>query len=100
MSGEPCENVKMVTVATMLVALQIAAVAATPSNVTVLGPCVAPNSPPVMVTAAPTGPADGVMLVIVGRARSANMAHAWYPGVSPAPDVNCCVYAPAVGAIW
>ena len=54
------------TVAVMLVALHAVGVAATPLNVTVLVPWVAPKLPPVIVTNAATGPVVGLRLVIVG----------------------------------
>jgi hypothetical protein len=44
------------TVTTMTVALQLVGVPATPLNVTVLVPCVAPKFVPVIVTEVPTGP--------------------------------------------
>jgi hypothetical protein len=50
----------------MLVALQLVGVAATPLNVTVLVPCVAPNVVPVIVTDVPTGPEVGDRPVIFG----------------------------------
>jgi hypothetical protein len=43
---------------TMVVALQLVGVAATPLNVTVLDPCVAPKFVPLMVTGVPAGPDD------------------------------------------
>jgi hypothetical protein len=54
------------TVTTMLVALQLVAVAAVPLNLTVLVPCVAPKFVPVMVTLAPTTPVVGFRLVRLG----------------------------------
>ncbi|HET8925060.1 MAG TPA: hypothetical protein VFN26_18915 [Candidatus Acidoferrum sp.] len=54
------------TVATMLVALQLVAIAAVPLNVTVLVPCEAPKFAPTMVTAAPTAPDAGFKLVMLG----------------------------------
>ncbi len=54
------------TVTTMLVALQLVAVAAVPLNLTVLVPCVAPKFTPVIVTVAPTNPEVGVRLVMLG----------------------------------
>ena len=54
------------TVATMLVSLQVVAVAEIPPNVTVLVPCVAPKPVPAIVTAVPIGPDAGVKLAIVG----------------------------------
>lgn len=54
------------TGATMLVALQLAGVAAVPLKVTVLEPWVAPKFTPVIVTEAPTAPEVGLRLVIAG----------------------------------
>jgi hypothetical protein len=54
---------------TMLVALQVVGVAATPLNVTVLVPCVVPKLVPVIVTAAPISPEVGFKLVIAGAGR-------------------------------
>jgi hypothetical protein len=51
---------------TMLVADQLVGVAATPLNVTVLAPCVAPNPVPVIVTGVPTAPTVGLRLVSIG----------------------------------
>lgn len=51
---------------TMLVALQLVGVAATPLNVTVLVPCDAPKFVPAIVTGVPTGPEGGVRLVMLG----------------------------------
>jgi hypothetical protein len=48
----------------MLVALQLVTVAAAPLNVTVLVPCVAPKSVPVIVTEVPAGPEVGFNPVI------------------------------------
>src|SRR5207245_815065 len=50
----------------MLVADQVVGVAATPLNVTVLVPLVAPKPVPAIVTAVATGPLVGVRLVMVG----------------------------------
>src|SRR5437660_1591310 len=54
------------TGATILVALQLVGVAATPLKVTVLVPWVAPKLAPVMVTEVPTAPAMGDRPVMVG----------------------------------
>jgi hypothetical protein len=54
------------TGATMLVALQFVGVGVAPLNLTVLLPCVAPKFAPVMVTAVPTTPDAGLMLVMAG----------------------------------
>src|SRR5207244_10148384 len=51
---------------TMLVALQLVAVAAVPLHVTVLAPCVTPNFAPTIVTDAPTNPEAGFKLVMLG----------------------------------
>ena len=51
---------------TMLVALQLLAVAATPPNVTVLVPCVAPKFVPTIVTTVPVAPERGDMPVMAG----------------------------------
>jgi len=57
---------------TMLVALQLAGVAAVPLNVTVLDPCDAPKFVPVIVTEVPTGPEGGLRFVIFGIGRTVN----------------------------
>jgi hypothetical protein len=54
------------TVAAMLVALQLVAVAAIPLNVTALVPCVAPKFAPLIVTDAPANPDVGFRLVMLG----------------------------------
>jgi hypothetical protein len=54
------------TVVVMLVALQLAAVAAVPLNFTALLPCVVPKLAPVIVTEAPTSPDAGLRLVRLG----------------------------------
>jgi len=61
------------TLATMLVALQLEAVAARPLNVTVLVPWVAPKFEPVMVTEAPTAPDVGLRLAMPGVASTVNV---------------------------
>lgn len=58
------------TLATMLVALQLGAVAVVPLNFTVLLPCVEPKLAPVIVTEAPTAPDVGERLVILGAANA------------------------------
>jgi hypothetical protein len=50
----------------MLVSLQLVGVAAIPPIVTVLAPCVVPNSVPVIVTSVPTGPEEGFRLETPG----------------------------------
>jgi hypothetical protein len=54
------------TGATMLVVLQLVAVAAVPLNLTVPVPCFAPKFAPVIVTGVPTGPEAGLRLVMLG----------------------------------
>jgi hypothetical protein len=54
------------TTTTMLDALQLEAITATPLNFTVLVPCVAPKFAPVIVTEAPTKPDVGFKLVMLG----------------------------------
>jgi hypothetical protein len=54
------------TATTMLVALQLVAVAAIPLNVTALAPCVEPKFAPVIVTGVLTAPDVGFKLVILG----------------------------------
>ena len=56
------------TTALMVVGLQVLTTAAIPSTVTVLGPSSVPNPIPTMETEAPTGPAFGVKVVIIGSA--------------------------------
>jgi hypothetical protein len=58
------------TLATMLVALQLVAVAVVPLNFSVLLPCVEPKLVPVIVTEAPTAPVVGERLVILGAAKA------------------------------
>src|SRR5260221_5039770 len=60
------------THATMLVALQLVAVAAMPPNLTVLGPCVVPKFVPASVTQIPTIPEVGFRLVMLGVAVTVN----------------------------
>jgi hypothetical protein len=54
------------TGATMLIALQLVGIAATPLKVTVLPPCDEPKFAPVIVTDVPTSPRGGVRLTRVG----------------------------------
>lgn len=58
------------TVVTMLVVVQVVAVAAVPLNFTVLVPCGDPKFIPVIVTEAPTAPEVTDRLVIVAAARA------------------------------
>jgi hypothetical protein len=58
------------TLATMLVAVQLVAVAVVVLNLSVLVPCVEPKFVPVIVTTAPTAPDVGDRLVILGVART------------------------------
>ena len=62
------------TVATMLVALQLVAVAVVPLNLTVLVPWVEPKFVPVIVTEAPTAPEGGDKFEMVGAAAWATPA--------------------------
>jgi hypothetical protein len=62
------------TVATMLVALQLLAVAEVPLNFTVLLPWGEPKFVPVIVTVAPTAPDVGDRLVMVGAAACVSIA--------------------------
>src|SRR5207249_3905906 len=54
------------TGATMLVALQLVAVAVVPLNLTLLVPCVAPKFAPAIVTDVPTNPDVGFKVVMLG----------------------------------
>src|SRR5277367_3021700 len=56
------------TTALMAVEVQVLTIAAIPSTVTVLEPSRVPNPVPTMATEAPTGPAFGVKVVIIGSA--------------------------------
>jgi len=60
------------TVTTMLAALQLVGIAVAPLKVTVLVPCEAPKSAPVIVTEAPKGANVGLRLVILGGATTVN----------------------------
>jgi len=62
------------TVATILLALQLVAVAVAPLNLTVLVPWVEPKFDPVIVTKAPTAPEVGDKLVMLGGAACASVA--------------------------
>ena len=59
-------GVPLGTGATMLVALQLVGVATVPPKVTVLLPCDAPKSVPVIVTEVPAKPEVGLIPVILG----------------------------------
>jgi hypothetical protein len=61
------------TVAAMLVALQLVAVAVVPLNFTVLLPWVEPKFVPAIVTEAPTAPDVGDKLVMLGVARTVKL---------------------------
>lgn len=50
----------------MLLLLQLVGVTLSPPMVTLLEPCVAPKSLPLMVTAVPTGPEEGDRLLMPG----------------------------------
>jgi len=61
------------TVATILAALQLVAVAVVALNLTVLLPCVPPKFVPVMVTEAPTAPVVGDKLAMFGVTRTVKL---------------------------
>ncbi len=63
----------MGTVAAILVALQLVAVAAIPLNATVLEACVDPKLVPVIVIEAPTAPEVGDKLVMLGVTRTVKL---------------------------
>jgi hypothetical protein len=56
------------TTALMVVGLHVLTIAVIPSTVTVLGPSSVPKPVPAMETEAPTGPAFGVKVVMIGSA--------------------------------
>jgi hypothetical protein len=58
----------------MLVSLQLATVALAALNATLLAPCVAPKSVPLIVTNVPAIPADGERLVILSVGGTVNPA--------------------------
>ena len=58
---------------TMLVALQLAGIAETPPNVTMLVPCADPKFVPVIVTGVPTAPDVGDKLVTLGVGRTVKL---------------------------
>jgi hypothetical protein len=71
----PCGTAPLGTVATMLVSLQLVAVAVVPLKFTALVPCVAPKFVPVIVTDVPTTPDVGDKLVTVGAAARTSLAY-------------------------
>src|SRR6266566_2769801 len=73
MTRTPPVLARLGTGTTMFVALQLVGVAVAPPNGTVLVPCVAPKFAPVIVTAAPTGPEAGFMLVMLGGATTVKL---------------------------
>jgi hypothetical protein len=75
----------------MLVLLQFVGDAVTPLKVTVLLPCVPPKPVPVIVTAAPTTPAVGERLVMLGGGRAT--VRAAEPHTVPAQAVTVAVPA-------
>jgi hypothetical protein len=92
------------TGATMLVALQLVAVAFVPLKLTVLVPCVPPKLLPAIVTDVPTTPAPGLTLVILGAVcavpvpltlKAATMA----PHGSDPPNPAAAVTPPATGCM-
>jgi hypothetical protein len=76
------------TAATMLVALQLVAVAVVAPNRTVLVPCVAPKFAPAMVTAVPTTPDVGFRLVMLGVGTVLLTLTATLALVAEFPDVS------------
>src|SRR5689334_804228 len=73
------------TGAAILVFVQFVGVAATPLNVSVLVPCVAPKLEPVTVTDTPVGPDVGEMLLIEGGSLSATLRVVVRPCVTAFP---------------
>src|SRR6266403_1933694 len=100
------------TAATMLVVLQLAGVAATPLNFTVLVPCVAPKFAPLMVTDVPTTPDVGFKLVMLGgepppavpalKAAKATPQLSGAPRVAPADAVpaTVCIRSSAISLVF
>src|SRR5213594_3955803 len=87
------------TGATMLVALQLVAVAVVPLNLTLLVPCVAPKFAPAIVTDAPTNPEAGFKLVMLG-ARTVTVKLTALLATPPTVTTTFPVVAPAgTGAI-
>jgi len=88
---------------TMLVALQVVAVAAVPLNLTVLVPCVAPKFAPVIVTLAPTNPEVGFKLVMLGAgAVTVTLAEAVFVGsaTETADTLNDAGLGTEAGAVY
>jgi hypothetical protein len=75
------------TVVTILVGLQLVAAAAVPLKATVLVPCVAPKSIPVIVTVVPTGPLVGLKFEILGPNGVVTLAILEYPLKLPAASL-------------
>src|SRR6266566_1917319 len=73
MTRTPPVLARLGTGPTMFVAVRLVGVAVAPPNGTVLVPCVAPKFAPVIVTAAPTGPEAGFMLVMLGGATTVKL---------------------------
>src|SRR5882672_3029968 len=100
------------TGATMPVVLQLAGVAATPLNFTVLVPCVAPKFAPLMVTDVPTAPDVGFKLVMLGgepppavpalKAAKATPQLSGAPRVAPADAVpaTVCIRSSAISLVF
>jgi hypothetical protein len=80
------------TAATMLVALQLAGVAAVPLKLTVLVPCAAPKLEPLMVTDAPINPNAGFKLVMLREVP---------PLLAARNAANCMIHGPEdeIGAV-
>src|SRR6266581_4793788 len=92
MTRTPPVLARLGTGTTMFVALQLVGVAVAPPNDTVLVPCVAPKFAPVIVTAVPTGPEAGFMLVMLGGTTTVKLTPllfapptltTTFPGVAP-----------------
>src|SRR5712691_7618417 len=66
----------------MLVALQLVGMAGVPLNNTLPLPCVAPKLDPFIVNDVPTGPDEGLKLVIVGETRKSTELLARPPTVT------------------
>src|SRR6266403_798550 len=100
------------TGATMLVALQLVAVAVVPLKVIVLVPCVVPKFAPAMVTDVPTTPDAGCRLVILGdepppalpalKAAKTTPQLSGAPRIAPADTVAAavCIRSSAISLVF
>ncbi len=93
------------TVTTMLLGPQVVTLAVVPLNLTVLVPWVEPKFDPAIVTEAPTAPAVGVKLVILGAATTVKLfpllatpdtVTTTFPVVAPEGTVATMLLAPQV----